>query len=149
MQPRLVGVREIAKLLGVTRQRADQLSRTKGFPEPVAELATGRIWYRAEAVAWAKESGRSVPWATVELELEQIPKGPPGSAEMAYRSVWEIIRLNALGRHPEAVPLTLEYAHEQALEAARKIDPGVEISMPKGVDDGEVYDLPVPVAPGS
>lgn len=31
----LVGVQEIADYLGISRQRADQLTRTAGFPEPV------------------------------------------------------------------------------------------------------------------
>ncbi|MGO9853730.1 MAG: hypothetical protein ACLPYY_01605 [Acidimicrobiales bacterium] len=35
----LVGVAEVAELLGVSRQRADVLTRTKGFPEPVALVA--------------------------------------------------------------------------------------------------------------
>lgn len=35
---RLVGIAEIADLLGVSRQRADQLTRSKGWPEPVARV---------------------------------------------------------------------------------------------------------------
>jgi hypothetical protein len=35
----LVGVAEIADLLGVSRQRADQLTRSKGWPEPVDRVA--------------------------------------------------------------------------------------------------------------
>jgi predicted DNA-binding transcriptional regulator AlpA len=51
----LMGVTEIAALLGVSRQRADQLSRQKGFPEPVAVLSNGRqrIWDAGEVRAWA------------------------------------------------------------------------------------------------
>lgn len=49
---------EIAELLGVTRQRVDQLSRTEGFPEPAAELAIGRVWERADVERWARETGR-------------------------------------------------------------------------------------------
>jgi hypothetical protein len=36
---RLVGIAEIADLLGVSRQRADQLTRSKGWPEPVGRVA--------------------------------------------------------------------------------------------------------------
>jgi hypothetical protein len=36
---RLVGVAEIADLLSVSRQRADQLTRSKGWPEPVQRVA--------------------------------------------------------------------------------------------------------------
>jgi hypothetical protein len=36
---RLVGVAEIADMLFVSRQRADQLTRSKGWPEPVDRVA--------------------------------------------------------------------------------------------------------------
>jgi predicted DNA-binding transcriptional regulator AlpA len=135
MNSRLVGVREIAKLLSVTRQRADQLVRIKDFPDPVAELKSGRVWKRSTVVRWAKEAGRSVPWATVELELEQLPQGPAASAANRYRAVWEITRMKALGRNPEEVPRDREYAHTHALAAARQIDPSFAIDMPSEVDD--------------
>ena len=35
----LVGVTEVAGLLGVSRQRADQLTREKGWPDPVERVA--------------------------------------------------------------------------------------------------------------
>ena len=54
----LVGVQEIAELLGVTRQRVDQLSRSEGFPEPEVELASGRIWLREVVEEWGRETGR-------------------------------------------------------------------------------------------
>jgi prophage regulatory protein len=54
----LVGVTEIGDLLGVSRQRADQLTRTEAFPDPVAVLSAGRIWRRADVEAWARATGR-------------------------------------------------------------------------------------------
>jgi predicted DNA-binding transcriptional regulator AlpA len=57
-QSRLVSTVEIAELLGVSRQRVDQLSRTDAFPDPEAELAIGRVWDRAAVVAWARTTGR-------------------------------------------------------------------------------------------
>jgi hypothetical protein len=55
----LVGPAEIGEMLGVTRQRVDQLARDDpSFPEPAAVLATGRIWERAVVEAWARETGR-------------------------------------------------------------------------------------------
>lgn len=134
MTPRLVGIREIAQLLSVSRQRADQLVRTKGFPDPVADLASGRIWARADVVRWAGANGRSVPWATVELELEQLPKGPPGSPMNIYRDVWAMTRLQALGRSPRGALPTREFAHEHALAAARELDGDFDVDMPDAVD---------------
>lgn len=59
MTHHLVGVQEIAKLLGVTRQRVDELTRTHAdFPKPEAELAGGRVWLRADVEAWARHTGR-------------------------------------------------------------------------------------------
>lgn len=54
----LVGVAEIADLIGVSRQRVDQLTRTEDFPTPVADLASGRIWERGDVDAWARAAGR-------------------------------------------------------------------------------------------
>jgi predicted DNA-binding transcriptional regulator AlpA len=51
----LVGVAEIAQLLGVSRQRVHQLLRDRpDFPESVAELVAGRIWLRTEVLTWAE-----------------------------------------------------------------------------------------------
>jgi predicted DNA-binding transcriptional regulator AlpA len=137
MARRLVGVREIAKLLGTSRQRADQLVRTKGFPDPLVELASGRIWARSAVVRWAKAEGRSVPWATVELELEQIAGGAAASAANIYRMTWEVVRMKALGRNRDGAPVTREGAHELALAEAHKVDPKFDVHAPAVVDDLE------------
>lgn len=52
--PQFVGLHEVAELLKVSRQRADQLARQVGFPKPVAELRAGRVWKRAEVEKWHK-----------------------------------------------------------------------------------------------
>jgi len=55
MTHHLVGVTEIAKMLGVTRQRADQLTRAYAdFPEPEVELAAGRVWKRTAVERWMR-----------------------------------------------------------------------------------------------
>ena len=55
----LVGIAEIAELLGVTRQRVDAIVRTHaGFPKPVADLRAGRIWRRKDVELWARREGR-------------------------------------------------------------------------------------------
>ena len=49
----LMGVSEIAKRLGVSRQRASQLTQEyEDFPEPVSELAQGRVWRSDDIEAW-------------------------------------------------------------------------------------------------
>ena len=58
------GVRlvEIAKLLGVTKQRAHQIAERPGFPSPLAEDAHGRVWSRWEVQRWAKKWRSARPW---------------------------------------------------------------------------------------
>lgn len=58
--PRLVGVTEAARLLGWDRRRVATYVERGSFPEPVAHLASGRIWRRedVEAFAAARARGR-------------------------------------------------------------------------------------------
>jgi hypothetical protein len=44
--PSLVGIAEIARTLGVSKQRASELSRQSSFPRPLATLAAGPFWDR-------------------------------------------------------------------------------------------------------
>ena len=44
--PDLVGIAEVAGILGVTKQRASELSRSRRFPKPIAQLAAGPVWDR-------------------------------------------------------------------------------------------------------
>lgn len=54
----LVGTAEIADLLGVTRQRAWQITAEGGFPAPVAVLSAGKFWRKSDVERWAHEQGR-------------------------------------------------------------------------------------------
>lgn len=54
----LVGVAEIAALLGVSRQRVHQLTKLDGFPEPEVVLTAGTVWKRDDVERWAKATGR-------------------------------------------------------------------------------------------
>jgi predicted DNA-binding transcriptional regulator AlpA len=54
----LMGLKEIAELLGVSIQRAHQLAATAGFPAPLGETSSGRVWKRADVEKWAKKAGR-------------------------------------------------------------------------------------------
>jgi predicted DNA-binding transcriptional regulator AlpA len=61
MSHHLVGVAEVAQILGISRQRVNVIVRTDPlFPRPVVKLAAGRIWNRAEVEAWATDSGRTL-----------------------------------------------------------------------------------------
>jgi prophage regulatory protein len=48
----LMGVTEVATKLGISRQRVTQLADSPGFPQPVAVLASGRIWEAGDLDLW-------------------------------------------------------------------------------------------------
>ena len=54
----LMGLTEVAALLGVSRQRAHQLAKRDDFPEPTARLAAGLIWQAEDVERWARDHGR-------------------------------------------------------------------------------------------
>ena len=58
MECEIAGVTEIGDVLGVSRQRAAQLAETPGFPAPIAELASGRIWRAQDVRLWSETRRR-------------------------------------------------------------------------------------------
>lgn len=56
----LVGAQEIARMLGVSRQRVSQLVGKPDFPQATVELAMGKVWHRAEVETWARAHGRTI-----------------------------------------------------------------------------------------
>ena len=58
---RLMGAHEVrVRLGGVSRQRAYQITSRKDFPEPVADLAQGKVWAAEDVEAWMKIHRRDV-----------------------------------------------------------------------------------------
>jgi hypothetical protein len=54
--PELIGVTELAQLLGVTRQRASELARTgSGFPRPLTFLASGPVWDKSTILRYVDQ----------------------------------------------------------------------------------------------
>lgn len=68
--PNLLGVSELAGLLGVSRQRASELAHSTHFPRPTAELASGPVWFETNVQRfvqdWRREPGRPRKMATAE-----------------------------------------------------------------------------------
>jgi predicted DNA-binding transcriptional regulator AlpA len=57
----LLGVTEVAELLGISRQRVQQLTeRDPDFPAPAETLARGRVWRRSDIEDWARATGREL-----------------------------------------------------------------------------------------
>ncbi len=54
----LMGAAEIADLLGVSRQRVQQLVGRPDFPAPTDTLAMGKVWRREDVERWAADRER-------------------------------------------------------------------------------------------
>jgi predicted DNA-binding transcriptional regulator AlpA len=55
MTSHLVGVAEIADMLGVSRQRVNRMIQTiADFPKPEVELSAGRVWKRVTVERWIR-----------------------------------------------------------------------------------------------
>jgi hypothetical protein len=62
VEPDLVGVAEAAELLGWDKRRIFTYLGRGSFPEPVAALASGRVWRRGDVEAFARtRRSRSSP----------------------------------------------------------------------------------------
>lgn len=57
---RLVGAQEIELMLGVSRQRVQQLVKRPDFPKPYDTLAMGSVWRRVAFEKWARQTGRTI-----------------------------------------------------------------------------------------
>ena len=56
----LVGAAEIRRMLGVSRQRVQQLIKRDDWPKPEVELDMGKVWRREAVTAWARDHGRVI-----------------------------------------------------------------------------------------
>jgi prophage regulatory protein len=58
----LVGSAEIAEMLGVSKQRVNQMAADPNypFPRPVAQLRAGRVWRRSDIMDWARQHRREL-----------------------------------------------------------------------------------------
>ena len=58
--PEVVALAELTQMLGVTKNRAMQISRKPDFPVPLGELSVGRIWSYDAVVEFCRTTGRRV-----------------------------------------------------------------------------------------
>lgn len=60
--PEIVGVTEVAGILGVSKQRVSELARSRDFPPPIVMLAAGPVWLQSSIVQfvsrWHRRPGR-------------------------------------------------------------------------------------------
>lgn len=75
-QPELVGLSEVAELLGVSRQVVGNWRlRYHDFPKPIAELKSGPVWKREDVVFWAEENRIPVSQAASGKETDENLEG--------------------------------------------------------------------------
>lgn len=55
LMEKLVGAAEIGEMLGVSRQRVQQLVSRPDWPEPAVVLAMGKVWRAEDVQAWIAE----------------------------------------------------------------------------------------------
>lgn len=156
----LAGVTEIALILDLSRQRADQLSRQKGFPDPAAELASGRVWTAAAVMAWAKAAGRwpalaalyqLVGEAAEHWRVEMTAHAPAGDAFEATKRASEraVLVLKAeLGTDITTQNRPLWALQEQLARALINGDPAAIVEMAQqGAELARTVLAPVAHAP--
>ena len=50
----------MSRMLGVTKQRVQQLTKTADFPEPIYRMDAGNFWLLTDFEAWARRAGRTL-----------------------------------------------------------------------------------------
>lgn len=82
---RLVGVHEIAEVLGVSKQRVHQLAAVADFPRPVAVLNAGSIWDHADIDRWrTKMRPTTAATPNVPLRDPDRPQNDPWDADAVF-----------------------------------------------------------------
>jgi predicted DNA-binding transcriptional regulator AlpA len=76
---KMVRLVEIAQILGVSKQRADQLRRRPDFPAPVDRYSRGDLWAASDVERWAQTWAGG---AVGDSGLTARPTNPPQRCEM-------------------------------------------------------------------
>ena len=139
--PELVGLTEIAWILGVSKQRVGQLRERDDFPKPVAELRSGPVWARPMLDRfiddWPRRSGRP-PRQDIERIAKQLIREVGYEFNERERAIVQILATGAsgkegaarLGMNPEAfrsatrrILVKLQtYSRLEALDVASRSD---------------------------
>jgi predicted DNA-binding transcriptional regulator AlpA len=132
----LIGLTQIAEMLGMTRQGADRLvKREPMFPVPVTVL-TGRtrVWEREAVERWMQIDSPKAHLEYLTWILRRIPAGATGGALRRYRMLLKIGISAALGSK-KLGPTTMMDAYERALAGAREIQADFQFQPPSSIED--------------
>lgn len=104
----LVGLSEIASMLGVSKQRVQEIAASDQlFPPPIARVSGGTLYMRPMIDAfrdhWPRRPGRPVSYqAQVSDELARVPRDRQNPVQQALRMIYNITRLHDLKVDPSA-----------------------------------------------
>lgn len=68
----MLGAAELAKLLGVSRQRVTQLTAKAWFAPPVTRLSMGALWELVDIERMVVGTGRTLDYPALEAHLTAI-----------------------------------------------------------------------------
>jgi len=108
--PELVGVAEVADIIGVSRQRASKLAQQRNFPDPIARLASGPVWTRPSLNHFLDEWTRKPGRPALPLDADEAAEINERTARLAM-----LRGLGAGATHEERME---RRAHEEFLARA-------------------------------
>lgn len=126
----LVGLAEIASILGVSKQRVQELAANDElFPPPVGRVSGGTVYMKSMIDAFAAhrsaKPGRPInSQIQVSTELTHIPKDRQNPAQQTLRMIYNITRLHDLKVDPSA-------SRHQSLYVALKDTPSYDGFEPR------------------
>jgi len=119
--PELVGLTEIAWILGVSKQRVGQLRERDDFPKPVAELRSGPVWARPMLDRfiddWPRRSGRP-PRQDIERLAKQLIREVGYEFNERERAIVQVLATGASGKEAAA---KLGMSREALRSATRRL----------------------------
>jgi hypothetical protein len=136
--PELVGISEIAAMLGVVRQRAAQLVQREDFPPPVTHLKSGPVFVKWQVEAfekrWDRRSGRpakAVQLTDVEAALLAAlgaaahaagARPPSGRVRAADAALRETLKDLSVGAHAGVLQAAFPRHDTAAAEALATLE---------------------------
>ncbi len=147
---RLVGVKEAAEILGVAKPNflRDYAARP-GFPAPVADLASGRVWLLSEVVQFLRRHGQRPPAGSLgDLLLEYLKLRSPGELARELGTQESTLDYMACDHRAPATlreeDLTKMYglSPESAGRLLHRLSLVRELRSPEGRSDGDAGESP-------
>lgn len=109
----LLTAADIGRRLGVSTQRAHQLTQQIRFPKPVGKIGNSYIWSRPKVEQWARQRANE-RWIADAIAL--VPR-TGGLLQSMFRSSLQISLANALGKQPAMPGASVAEVVEAAMDS--------------------------------